>query len=201
MEAIVRTNSNSNLNPARLAMSNRPGDDVRLRGVKPGELVATIKSLSHTFAIVRDDGSDELLWNCQLKTSSAFNTIEMRGQSVVEQCRGLLRASNMVITCNPQQGYTWQLHYLNHITGATLDPSTYLKLSLDRPQDITLPVLRLSSLQSLIESPTTCHLPLLEFDFLSLSKLTHNFSRTLQFAMRQRLRRYLIAVNPGRFLQ
>ncbi|BFM06269.1 hypothetical protein GCM10025791_08360 [Halioxenophilus aromaticivorans] len=154
-------------------------------------LMLTLGDLCQSLAVVRDDGSDELYWDCKPNFSDGYENVELHGELVVNRCRSFLRPSNMVISCFPQEQYQWRLFYFNQQTGSMLDPSVYLKLIMDNPRDISIPVLTHSALRTLVHSKTPCELPLMEFDFLTMSQQATTFSRALQFALRHRLRRLL----------
>lgn len=156
-------------------------------------LMLTIGDLCQSLAVVRDDGSDQLYWNCRPNFTENFETFELQGDLMVEHCRGFIRPSNMIISCEPDEQYRWRLYYFNKQNGTVLDPSIYLKLIMENPRDISIPVLTLSSLQQLVASKGRFDLTLMEFDFLTMVRCSNNFSRALQFALRHRLRRLLSA--------
>lgn len=165
-------------------------------GVRQGtqdwvHLMLTVGELCQALAMVRDDGSDELYWNCKPNFTKSFDSIELQGERVVSHGRGFLRPSNLIISCDTENQYRWQLYYFNHQSGTVLDPSTYLKMTLNSPRDVSLPILTLSSLQKLASSKGVCDIALMEFDFLTMARGSTQYSRALQFALRHRLLRML----------
>ncbi len=165
--------------------------DARLANSDWVHLMLTLGELCQSLAVVRDDCNEQLYWNCKPNFSKEFDNVELNGELMVDHCRGFLRPSNMIISCVPSKRYRWRLFYFNQQTGSTLDPSIYLKLMMDNPRDISIPVLTQSALSTLVSSKEPCDLPLMEFDFLTMSRRSNNFSRVLQFALRHRLRRLL----------
>ncbi|WP_317930888.1 hypothetical protein [Halioxenophilus sp. WMMB6] len=168
-----------------------PARGLRFARRQPVQLLAVIARIAETLAVVRDDSVDELLIYCQPQLARGAKAIELLGKSVMVGCRPFLRPSHLVITCRPEQNYHWRLQYVNQSSGRVLDPATYLMLSMNNPADLPLPVVQLSVLQQLADARQPCHLPLYELDFFNLLQSSRSYARTLQFALRHRLRRFL----------
>lgn len=156
-------------------------------------LVDGVCGLTQTLALFRDDGQDNLMMDCRPLLCRRGRELELHGNSVVEHCRQYLRPSNLVIVSRPDKGFQSRIFYVNRQTGAVLDPTTYLKLSMDSPRDISIPVLALSTLQAMVASQVAQDLPLLELDFVKMVRDHKDYSRTLQYALRHRLRRFILA--------
>ena len=152
--------------------------------------LGAMRQMSRVLAVFNDQ-NNKLLLDCKTSLNEYKDGLLFTGEEVVENCRPFLRPSNFVIACRPDKNYRWRFYYVNRVSGSVLDPTTYLKLVMDSPGDMPLPVMSTESFNVLYNAQQPIDLDLFELDFFMLERLSKPFSRALQFALRHRLKRYL----------
>lgn len=153
-------------------------------------LLAAINSLTAVLAVVVDDEDGRLLLGSEINLAMRAKSLELCGTQVIDNCLPFLRNSNFSITMSNTGD--WSIRYKNVKTGEEYEPSAYLRLAMDNPRAIPLPILSFASLKSLVNKGGDSVMPLYELDFYALVSSGVDYSRALQFAMRHRLRRYLL---------
>lgn len=151
----------------------------------------SMRDISRVLSVFNDE-TNRLLLDCTPNFVDGLDSIDFSGQEVLENARPFVRKSNFVIACRPDKKYQWRLYYINRVSGSVLDPSTYLKLAMDSPNNLPIPIMCTSSFQLMAESFKPVDLPLYELDLIQLERVSNDFSRALQFALRHRLKRHLM---------
>jgi len=155
------------------------------------QLLQAMREISQVLAVY-DEQSYELLLDC--KPSRRDGEWVYNGEKIIENCRPFLRPTNFVVACRPDKNYQWRFFYVNQVSGAVLDPTTYLKLSMDSPHSLPLPIMSTQSLELMAGAKAPIDLPLYEVDFILLERLSRSWSRAIRFALRHRLQRYLRSI-------